>query len=399
VIGTVAAVSLVFAAAVRSPTAATADSPASRLAVLRAAESAGHPLPSSEYARRLDEIGMSYFSSGDAARAIELLAEAVARDPDDGVALAHLTLAYLENGDLEFAEFYLHLARQSVRRDNPDPRVYVALGNVYERQNHPDDAIVAWEQAFQLGDHDPALLRKIDSARTEWAYTHGQRFYGGDRFEFFFDPEIPREEVLAIDRFLSDTEDELAEFFQAKSLPGLIVILYRGRRYFSLVDTPDWVAGFYDGKIRVPVATEGMESPGLQALLRHELAHAFLSQIGRGRAPAWLQEGLAQFLEGRRLPPAEIQKELDLARIANLSDLDRLFLQRGDRDAARRGYRLSLSFLQWLIRGAGEGAAVCLVRDLGNGREFETAFFDSFAASPDERLEEWKRDVARERLR
>ncbi len=38
----------------------------------------------------------------------------------------------------------------------------------------------------------------------------------------------------------------------------------------------------------------------LSRVLRHELTHSFLQQKTRGRCPAWLQEGIAQWMEGRR---------------------------------------------------------------------------------------------------
>ena len=61
---------------------------------------------------------------------------------------------------------------------------------------------------------------------------------------------------------------------------------------------PDWAAGINDGTIRVPVL--GLEEPSssLDQLIRHELAHSFLSSKTQGNCPTWLQEGVAQWLEG-----------------------------------------------------------------------------------------------------
>jgi len=39
----------------------------------------------------------------------------------------------------------------------------------------------------------------------------------------------------------------------------------------------------------------------MQAVLRHELTHSFLHQMTRGRCPTWMNEGLAQVMEGRGL--------------------------------------------------------------------------------------------------
>jgi hypothetical protein len=38
----------------------------------------------------------------------------------------------------------------------------------------------------------------------------------------------------------------------------------------------------------------------LSQTLKHELAHSFIHQKTGGRAPVWLHEGVAQYLEGQR---------------------------------------------------------------------------------------------------
>ena len=42
-------------------------------------------------------------------------------------------------------------------------------------------------------------------------------------------------------------------------------------------------------------------TPELARVLKHELAHSFITQLSGGRCPPWLHEGIAQFLEPRSL--------------------------------------------------------------------------------------------------
>jgi hypothetical protein len=53
----------------------------------------------------------------------------------------------------------------------------------------------------------------------------------------------------------------------------------------------------FDGALRLPLAEVREIPPLVHEILVHELAHALLDGATRGRAPAWLQEGLAQHLE------------------------------------------------------------------------------------------------------
>jgi tetratricopeptide (TPR) repeat protein len=333
-------------------------------------------------AARLDGLGVEYLAAGAVDRAIELLGEAVARDPENGVALAHLTLAYLKHGDREFAQFYLELARASTHRLEPNPETYVALGNAYEGENRLDDALEAWEEARQLGDRSESLRKKIARVRTDWAYSHGQRYRATENFEIFYDPRVAVSVVDLVGDALEKSLPEESRFFLTM-LPGsTIVILYEGRRFFEIREMPDWVGGSYDGKIRIPIDLSRPPDEALLGLLRHELAHAFLARISRSRAPGWLQEGLAQFVEGRRIDVAAAAANMAAGPSDILTSVEMSLGQRADRGAARRAYLLSLSFVEYLSSLIGPAGIVCLATDLGQGQSLPDAFQREFGASP-----------------
>jgi hypothetical protein len=78
------------------------------------------------------------------------------------------------------------------------------------------------------------------------------------------------------------------------------VILYTQETFFDVTRVPGWAGGLNDGRIRVPV--QGLETVSdlLARILKHELTHSFVFQKTSGRCPTWLQEGVAQWMEGRR---------------------------------------------------------------------------------------------------
>jgi len=84
------------------------------------------------------------------------------------------------------------------------------------------------------------------------------------------------------------------------SFVALAVVLYAARAYFSLAAAPDWAGALYDGAIRLCLETGHERETELVEMLTHELVHALLSRATEHRAPPWLQEGLAQWMEGRR---------------------------------------------------------------------------------------------------
>lgn len=392
-IGALLVVSTLLSTGAPTVLAAPPSDSTERLHQLRREQRTGSPVPAAELSRRLNDIAAAYLSESRVGEAIELLGEAVTVDPENGPALANLTLAYVRSGDYEFAEFYLRQARENPRRVSPRPEVYSVLGNAYAAANRVEDAIEAWEEARSLGDDSPGLRRRIEQARTEWAYAHGQKFYSGERFSFVYDPVITDRDVALADSSLETSVDALSDFFFSPPPDRIIVILYAGRRYFHLLETPDWVAGFFDGKIRVPVEPGTSETEAFAGLLRHELAHAFLHRLSRGRAPSWLQEGLAQYVEGRRVGVEEIRR-LGVTNLARfLEDSEQDFHQRVDREKARRAYMLSLSYVQSLIRSGGAGAVVCLAAELGEGRGFAESFRQQLGADSRELEAAWRKEL------
>ncbi len=367
--------------------------PARELSHLRAEEAASKPPSADLVSRRLARIGVEYLSRGDAAQAIELLSEAVALDEQNGLALAELTLAYLRNGDVEFAEFYLRQARQIATRSHSDPQIYAALGYVYEAQGRIDDAILAWEEAVRIGGAEPALERRLERARREWALSHGQSFLEGASSGAFYDPAIPPEVVEETLRYLDGQRLELTRFFGAGIGRMPVVVLYQGKGYFALSDSPEWVGAVYDGRIHVPVPPDALVSEGYHALLTHELAHAFITELSRARAPDWLQEGIAEYVEGRRISAAEASRSLAVSPFHSMAELSPAFSQRSDWEQARAAYRLALFGVQELIGDHGSETAACLVRGLAAGRAIEDILPAETGSELADLEKEWRRKL------
>jgi hypothetical protein len=55
--------------------------------------------------------------------------------------------------------------------------------------------------------------------------------------------------------------------------------------------------GHYDGEISIPCGDIDSFSPAFVAIVTHELAHAIVGQASGGKAPRWLDEGLARHME------------------------------------------------------------------------------------------------------
>jgi len=67
----------------------------------------------------------------------------------------------------------------------------------------------------------------------------------------------------------------------------------------DITEAPSWAGAVNDGKLRIPVGGLSSITPQVERVLKHELTHSFVASIAAGRCPTWLNEGLAQVMEGR----------------------------------------------------------------------------------------------------
>ena len=185
-----------------------------------------------------------------------------------------------------------------------DPRLLTLLGDVYNSQERPEDALAVWERAHSVHSDD-SLTRRIETLRRQHAVDQSYRRSDAAHFTLKYDGEKagPDLEAEILD-YLEDRFPDLVTRFDYYPTQPIIVIVYPARQFYQATLAEDDVAGLFDGKIRVP--SGGLRSLNDEArkVLLHELAHAFIAGKSRRTAPRWLHEGIAQLIEGKTTSPA-----------------------------------------------------------------------------------------------
>jgi hypothetical protein len=158
---------------------------------------------------------------------------------------------------------------------------------------------------------------------------------------------------------------------------------------------PAWATGWSaDGAIQVPgdISGQGLGNadPAFVRVLRHELAHSFVTWRTGNNCPTWLQEGIAQWLEGG--DPA--RNDVGLASLARAGQLPSLVSLEGPFHAlpeaeAQVAYAASLSAVNHVLHKRGEAGVVRLVSALGDKLPSEEALPVALALSYPEFQASW----------
>ena len=152
------------------------------------------------------------------------------------------------------------------------------------------------------------------------------------------------------------------------------VILYTQQGFADITQAPGWVGALNDGRIRVPVqGLTGVDSE-LSRVLRHELTHSFVGQETHGRAPVWLQEGLAQWMEGKRSDEnaAVLVQIYATGQSAPLGKLEGSWMGLSA-DVARYSYAWALANVEYIVQTQGMGEIDRILERLAAGTTTEDA--------------------------
>jgi Peptidase MA superfamily len=156
-----------------------------------------------------------------------------------------------------------------------------------------------WKRALALkpdAEVQHALEKATRDAQEESSYREGETPHFRLRYNGGAAPELAREVLRTLEIEFEDIASTL-NYFPPEQIG---VILYTNQTFTDITRAPSWVGALNDGRIRVPV--EGLTSmtEELARVLKHELTHSFVAQKTSGRCPVWLQEGIAQYMEGKR---------------------------------------------------------------------------------------------------
>lgn len=316
--------------------------------------------------------GKDELESGEIDRAVEHFEHAARLYPDNPAVLSWYASALSRAGKhadaIENAEKVTKLAPES-------PNAYTLLGTVLYRAEKPGAAARAFKRSLEL-QPDAQVQAWLDKAERE-ARVEG---FSSQRESPHFSIKYEGGQtsgLLATD-VLQELESErrdLHEQLGAWPRDNIVVILYTQKEFAEITQSPDWAVGVNDGRLHIPIQGLTSVTAALSRVLKHELTHTFLIDMTGNRCPGWLQEGIAQLMEGRDAAGAAVFLSRT-NRAVPLRSLESSFLHLSGSQAGV-AYAEALVTTDYIRRNYGMSGLLRIVQRIGEGESPEEALRES----------------------
>ncbi len=250
-----------------------------------------------------------------------------------------------------------------------------------------DGAQLYYEKAGGVFGIPRRLVQSVGAVATPSASPSGTR---GAQFRLRYDGGVNEPLGVAVLQALSAAYAEYSKRLGAEPRDAVSVVLM-SEAELREAGAPGWAEGLYDGTVRIPAKGIEKLTPRVHAVLRHELAHSFVTARTGGNCPTWVQEGVAQWLEGG--DPARADASLaSRARSGTLLPLVTLEapFQNLVASDVPLAYAESLSVVGQVLRSRGEAGLVRLLAALGDGLPSEEALPVALGLSYAELQKSWE---------
>ncbi|HUA16170.1 MAG TPA: peptidase MA family metallohydrolase [Verrucomicrobiae bacterium] len=315
--------------------------------------------------------GKFEFEHGNIHQSRQYFENALRFQPDNSTILVYYAALLVRTGSASAA---LPYAQRAVNASPESPDAYTMLGYAQFASDHTKEAIASWKRSLELRPDSTVqqLLAKAQRENNvESDFSQGESSHFVLHYEGHQTSDAFRSEILAA---LESDYDDLARDLGTPPHDDILVTLYTEQAFFDVTQAPSWSGAMNDGKLRIPVSGLNSVTLELARVLKHELAHSFITQLSGGRCPPWLHEGIAQLLEPKSLGSDGRQLAILFKQQQNipLNALEGSFLNFSG-PQAYLAYAESLAAVSYINDSYGMGDIQRILQRLSQGSSTEAA--------------------------
>lgn len=279
------------------------------------------------------------------------------KDPQDAampgttlsIQLLNQAIEYYQKNEYELAK---QAAQDSLKHDSQNAFAYELLGDIYNNQQNLKEAKIQYDIAYNLQPRE-GLRGKMEKLGTETQVDKKLSTYREEHFIIKYQNQDRGIEGFELRELLRQTYRDISRDLGYYFRGQIVVLLYDEGDFKKIAGSPHWAAGLYDGKVRMPLKRFSYNDKQLRALTAHEVTHAFVAALSSQRAPAWINEGLAQ-VEQNKVEKIDMLVFDSAVKTRTLLPLDQLISEQalqGKSDALWVGlfYQQSFHLTQYLV--------------------------------------------------
>ncbi|MBR6453520.1 MAG: hypothetical protein IKS97_02895 [Fibrobacter sp.] len=168
-------------------------------------------------------------------------------------------------------------------------------------------------------------------------------------FRLEFDGGPSKKDVMEALAVLEVAYDSISNLFDFLPENKMCLVLYQDKEFQGVGPRPDWVGAVFDGKLRVPVNMMAYREV-YRPVLFHELTHAFVRAMTHAHVPCWMNEGIAQVVDG-----SHNNEEHPTGAVPSIESLRKSFVKETDTGKAKKLYWYSRRMVEELLLRDGGG--------------------------------------------
>ena len=260
-------------------------------------------------------------------------------------------------------------------------QAYALLGNLEYDNQQLIKAKAAWEKALELdpslGDLNGRLNQVSEELPIESKFERLSQAY----FDLRYEEQLERPAGFDIRDALLEARGEVGSDFAYWPKYKIVVLIYSAQSFRTLrAETPDWVGGQYDGKIRVPLPNGQLDAAAVKQIIFHEYTHALVHDLTRGQCPVWFNEGLAEY-EGSKASPRgfdQLSAAVAKGQLVAWHELEQQFSTALPVDTVALGYQQSHSIVRFLSERYGFWRIRRVLKALASRTPLEDALTQEF---------------------
>ncbi len=330
-----------------------------------------------------NNYGVSLGNEGKWSQATEQLEEAMRLDEGNAEFRNNLGTMYLNQAQLAYqhhqATDALSLLEKSLALKSTSAPAYALRGEIEYQRQKLKEARTAWQRSLELDPIQPELKRRLEQVTQELPVESKFERTTQAYFDLRYEEQIERSTGFDLRDALLEARREVGSDFAYWPKQKIVVLIYSAASFKALrQETPDWVAGQFDGKIRVPLPNAQLNPATVRQILFHEYTHALIHDLANDKCPLWLNEGLAEY-EGRTQNPGSLALLLKASASQQLFPIEELSNHISTALRAEEvglAYQQSYSMVAYLVNRYGFWRIRHLLKRFGDGEPWQSALSD-----------------------